>query len=41
MKNLNKFYNTMPRLEHKIEVENPNTGVKSEVVLKGLADFFV
>ena len=29
MKNLNKFYNTMPRLEHKIEVENPNTGVKS------------
>ena len=41
MKNLNKFYNTMPRLEHKIEVENPNTGVKSEVVLKGLVDFFV
>jgi hypothetical protein len=41
MKNLNKFYNTMPRLEHKIEVENPNTSVKSEVVLKGLADFFV
>ena len=41
MKNLNKFYNTMPRLEHKIEVENPKTGVKSEVVLKGLADFFV
>jgi len=40
MKNLNKFYNTMPRLEHKIEVENPNTGVKSEVALKGLADFF-
>jgi len=40
MKNLNKFYNTMPRLEHKIEVENPKTGVKSEVVLKGLADFF-
>jgi len=40
MKNLNKFYNTMPRLEHKIAVENPNTGVKSEVVLKGLADFF-
>ena len=40
MKNLNKFYNTMPRLEHKLEVENPKTGVKSEVVLKGLADFF-
>jgi len=40
MKNLNKLYNTMPRLEHKIEVENPKTGVKSEVVLKGLADFF-
>ncbi len=40
MKNLNKFYNTMPRLEHKIEVINPKTQVKSEVVLKGLADFF-
>lgn len=40
MKHLSKFYNTMPRLEHKIEVENPKTGVKSEVVLKGLADFF-
>jgi len=40
MKNLNKFYNTMPRLEQKIEVTNPKTSVKSEVVLKGLADFF-
>ena len=40
MKNLNKFYSTMPRLEHKIEVVNPKTQVKSEVVLKGLADFF-
>jgi len=40
MKNLNKFYTTMPRLEHKIEVVNPKTQVKSEVVLKGLADFF-
>jgi hypothetical protein len=40
MKNLNKFYNTMPRLEHKMTVKNPKTEVESEVTLKGLADFF-
>ena len=40
MKQINKFYTSMPRLEHKLEVVNPKTSVKSEVVLKGLADFF-
>jgi hypothetical protein len=40
MKKLQKFFNTMPRLEQKITVKNPKTEVESEIVLKGLADFF-
>ena len=41
MKKLTTFYNTMPRLEHKVQVTNPKTKVESEVTLKGLASFFV
>tara|TARA_B100000902_G_C27245819_1_gene882535 strand:- start:829 stop:1539 length:711 start_codon:yes stop_codon:yes gene_type:complete len=37
---LQKFFETMPKLSHKIQVTNPNTGVESEVVLEGLASFF-
>ena len=40
MKKLSAFYNSMPRLEHKIMVKNPKTEVESEVTLKGLASFF-
>jgi hypothetical protein len=36
-----EFFITMPRLKHKIEVENPNTKVKSTMVLEGLGDFLV
>ena len=35
-----KFFETMPKLSHKVQVTNPNTGVESEVVLEGLASFF-
>ena len=35
-----EFYNTMPKLIHEIEVENPKTKVKSKVTLQGLTDFF-
>ena len=35
-----KFFDTMPKLRHTIEVENPKTKVKSEIVLQGLNDFF-
>ena len=35
-----KFFDTMPKLKHTIEVENPKTKVKSEIVLQGLNDFF-
>ena len=37
---IQKFFDTMPKLSHKLEVENPETGVKSEVVIEGLAAFF-
>ena len=40
MQKLSAFYNTMPRLEHKVTVKNPKTEVESEVTLKGLASFF-
>ena len=39
-KELENFFTTMPKLSHTIEVTNPNTKVKSEVVLEGLASFF-
>ena len=39
-KEVEKFFETMPKLSHKIEVVNPNTKEKGSVVLEGLADFF-
>ena len=39
-KEVEKFFSTMPKLSHTIEVVNPNTKEKSCVVLEGLADFF-
>jgi hypothetical protein len=39
-KSIEKFFETMPKLLHKIKVMNPNTKVESEVVLEGLASFF-
>ena len=35
-----QFFETMPKLRHVVEVTNPKTKVKSEVVLEGLASFF-
>ena len=40
-KKVEKFFSTMPKLSHTIEVVNPNTKKKSSIVLEGLADFFV
>ena len=34
-----QFFVTMPRLRHVVEVTNPNTKVKSEVVVEGLINF--
>ena len=35
-----KFFDTMPKLKHTVELENPKTKVKSKIVLEGLNDFF-
>ena len=35
-----KFFDTMPRLTHEITVKNPKTKKESNIVLSGLSDFF-
>ena len=37
---LQEFFQTSPRLEHSFKITNPNTGVESEYVLRGLNSFF-
>ena len=39
-KSIENFFETMPKLSHKVKVTNPTTEVESEVVLEGLASFF-
>ena len=39
-KQIESFFETMPKLSHKIKVRNPKTKKESEVVLEGLASFF-
>jgi len=39
-KQIEKFFETMPRLSHTVEIKNPVTKVKSTVVLEGLSSFF-
>ena len=39
-KDIEKFFETMPKLSHKIQIKNPKTEVESEVILEGLASFF-
>jgi len=39
-KQIENFFETMPKLSHTIKVTNPKTKVESEVVLEGLASFF-
>jgi len=39
-KEIEKFFDTMPKLAHTITVTNPNTGVENEVTLEGLSSFF-
>ena len=39
-KEIEKFFESMPKLQHNIKVTNPKTGVESDVVLEGLASFF-
>ena len=39
-KEIESFFDTMPKLSHTISVTNPKTKIKSDVVLEGLASFF-
>ena len=39
-KEVEKFFETMPKLSHKVKVTNPNTKVENELVLEGLQSFF-
>ena len=39
-KQVEKFFASMPKLSHTIDITNPNTKKKSSIVLEGLADFF-
>ena len=39
-KQIEKFFETMPKLSHTLKVTNPNTGVESEITLEGLTSFF-
>jgi hypothetical protein len=39
-KEIETFFETMPKLSHTVNVKNPNTGVDNEIVLEGLTAFF-
>jgi hypothetical protein len=39
-KEIETFFETMPKLTHTVKVLNPNTKVESDIVLEGLNSFF-
>ena len=39
-KDIETFFETMPKLSHTVKLKNPKTKVESEVVLEGLSSFF-
>jgi hypothetical protein len=39
-KEIEKFFETMPKLSHSVTFTNPKTKVESTVVLEGLSSFF-
>ena len=39
-KEIESFFETMPKLSHTLKITNPKTKVESDVVLEGLASFF-
>ena len=39
-KQIEKFFETMPKLSHTVKVINPNTQVENEIVIEGLQSFF-
>jgi len=39
-KEIEAFFDTMPKLSHTVKIVNPETKVESEILLEGLASFF-
>ena len=39
-KDVQKFFDTMPKLKHEITIKNPKTKKESKIILNGLNDFF-
>ena len=39
-KEIETFFETMPKLSHTVKVKNPKTKVESDIVLEGLSSFF-
>ena len=39
-KEIENFFESMPKLSHTVKITNPNTKVESDIVLEGLASFF-
>ena len=39
-KEIEKFFDTMPKLSHTVKVMNPNTKVESDILIEGLQNFF-
>ena len=39
-KEIEKFFDTMPKLSHTVKITNPKTKVESEVTMEGLTSFF-
>lgn len=39
-KEIEKFFETMPKLSHEIKFTNPKTNVENTVILEGLSSFF-
>jgi len=39
-RDVQKFFDTMPKLKHIIKIKNPKTKKESEITLSGLNDFF-
>ena len=39
-KDIEKFFETMPKLSHTVKVKNPKTKIENEIVLEGLSSFF-
>jgi len=39
-KEIEKFFETMPKLSHTVKVKNPKTKKENEIVIEGLAGFF-